>query len=174
MYVAECYVHHMNYEDYKLTPMALKELLVAAATCIEYRKDEVLWKSSGLLGFPATILLLSFVDSVGFLLKIKGTADDKGNRSVAGKSFEIVRDPHFFNPPLTITEKKKLYELFRGYLTHQASLADGTSLSWSKFPREKVIEKTDSNNWSLNIEVLYEACSRLYRNHESEIRSKSK
>jgi len=155
-----------------LTSQALKEILVAAELCLSYEKDGFKWHSNGNLGFPTAILLLSFIDSVGYILTIKDTVNDADDDSIPGKSFEIVRDKKYFESPLSKMEKEKLYHTFRNPVIHSATLKIDHGLSWSSENRTKIIEKWDQI-WLLNLDVLYSACKKLYLDNEDEIISKT-
>ncbi len=106
----------MNTE--KITPVSLRELLEASELAISYNKKENEWGHAGVLGFPAVILLLSFVDAAGYLLCVKGTEKDCGANSIPGENFEILRNQKYFTLTLSEKLKDKLSNNFRGYVLH--------------------------------------------------------
>ena len=44
---------------------SLPEMLLVAKYCIEFRKDTSIWPAPGCYGYPAALILLSIVDSIG-------------------------------------------------------------------------------------------------------------
>jgi hypothetical protein len=131
------------------------------------------WGHPGVLGFPASVLLLSFIDSVGFLLCIKGTKNDNGPESNPGLSFEIVRNKNYFKPTLSKKQKEALYSTYRGYLIHQATLSVNTRIVYSKPSGNVIIQKETDGTWSLHLDALYEACIKLFQDQEQEIKQRS-
>jgi len=168
--------YYVHMDTVKTTPMALKELLTAADLCLKYPKRDNGWGMDGVLGFPATILLLSFIDSLGFLLTIKGTAKDLGSNSKPGNNFDILMSKKYFSEPMSNTQRDVIYDIFRGYILHQSVLGEETRIERNENTK-KILYKyaiTDTTDgWALNLHALYNTCCRLYENNKDEIELKA-
>ncbi len=71
---------------------------------------------SGCYGFPAAILLLSIVDSIGSYVVGKDKEVNVKNH------FEILEDKNYFDPPLNSKARDNIYTFFRCKLVHNATL----------------------------------------------------
>jgi len=91
---------------------SLPELVKVAEYCINFRKDPKIWHSHGCYGYPAAILLLAIVDSIGFYV-------------IGGKvreHFNILKHKNYYNLNLKKKDIDRIYENYRCSLTHNAVL----------------------------------------------------
>jgi hypothetical protein len=155
-----------------LNSTALREILVAAKFCIDTEKD-MSWGHNGRLGFPAAILLLTFIDSAGYLAFIKDTADDKGEDTPGGLAFDRYIQSCFTN--LSNTKKKKIKEVlfgkYRGYLLHQSGLRDNTSLSIGT--SDEVVTGNNKAGYRLHLVPLFDNCYQFLHDKTELIEAKS-
>ena len=79
---------------------SLPEMLLVAKYCIEYRKDKNIWSVSGCYGYPAALLLLSIVDSIGSYIE-----NGKGN---IDKRFKVLNNDVYYGLNLTDQELQKI------------------------------------------------------------------
>lgn len=119
---------------------AMSEYLVVADFCIKYRKDPVIWGSTGCFGYPAAVLLMVIADAIGSYV-IGGSTE---------KHFEILNHPDYYNLNLTEDDLKKFYYDYRCLLTHNATLSPNVGLSVGE-GKKKVIEIIDSKFY-INLE----------------------
>lgn len=157
-----------------LNKVALKEFLVTAEICLKYKKDDN-WDHKGALGFSALLLLLTYIECVGYLLHIKGTEQDKGEKTQGGLAFDkmIVKNNLFgkynFNRDQREKIKKILYASYRSYVVHQAGITNNTTLSLNS-PSDKIVDFINGNKVSiLYLSSLYEVCVEHFNKNEDEI-----
>jgi len=130
---------------------SLPEYLRAAEYCTSYVKEASLWgdeQSGGCLGYPAALMLLSIVDTIGSFHRGK----DELQIIVDGKRVKIRKDgfQHFYvlnseyyDQSLDSSSIKRLHDNFRNLLAHNASLAPLHFLV--KWPQEPALfPKKDS------------------------------
>jgi hypothetical protein len=87
---------------------SLSEMILVAEYCINFRKDSRMWGSDGCYGYPAAVLLLSIVDSIGSYV-LGGTVR---------KHFDILNSSNYYNLGLSSNSIKIIYEDYRCRLTH--------------------------------------------------------
>ena len=98
---------------------SLVEMFLVARDCIDFRKDPILWGSSGCYGYPAAILLFSIADSIGSYV-VDG--------SNVERHFDILNYADYYNLKLEATILKDIYTKFRSTLTHNAVMPPGVKL----------------------------------------------
>ncbi len=128
---------------------SLPEMLLVAKYCIEFHKDPELWGSPGCYGYPASLLLLSIVDSIGSHI-YGGNAD---------KRFRILNDPKYFGLNLTPNEVSTIKEKYRDLLAHNSLLAANVELSSGNHSDPVLISM--NGRYRLNIVPLYDACVKV-------------
>lgn len=108
---------------------SLKEKIIAADYCTNYRKNVGVWGSAGCLGFPGATLLFSIADSLGSYFvgnknfKIDVDGHKKEIRKTAGHLL-ILNSMYYGSQNLSSHFLKKNYENYRSLLTHNSALAD--------------------------------------------------
>lgn len=128
---------------------SLSEMLFVAKYCIEFHKDEKIWFSSGCYGYPAVLLLLSIVDSIGSYVY---------QTSKVEKHFEILNDPDYYGLDLSEEELRVMYVNYRNLLSHNTVMATNVGLKIDS-PSNKVLEKEEDRYW-LNLIPLHNASVR--------------
>jgi len=99
---------------------ALKEMIAVAEFCINYRKELKVWGSLGCYGYPAAILLLAIVDSIGSV--IVGGSNVK-------KHFEVLNHQNYYNLGLDDSELRTIYKDYRCLLMHNSVMEIEANLS---------------------------------------------
>lgn len=144
----------LNYE-------ALKECLKAAEMLISYSKqsEPELWgeKDNGCLGYPAAILLFSYIEAIGCIYVNRGN----------GNSFKVLREPIFDSQPISEYLCRMIYETYRNKLAHNLALPENVFLqvdlnnktvfnisNTGKNPKEAVN--------SINLYALLELCKQTF------------
>ena len=94
---------------------SLNEMILVADYCFGYRKDPLVWKSQGCYGFPAALLLLSVIDSIGFVI-LKGSVR---------KHFDILNHQDYYNLGLSKESIDIIYKNYRCMLSHNSRIAPG-------------------------------------------------
>jgi len=122
---------------------SLPEMLLAAKYCIEFRKDTSVWKVSGCYGYPAALLLLSMIDSVGSYI-------EKGN---VLNHFKILNNTDCYNLDLNKDEVKVIYDYYRNTLSHHSVLPQDIMLDIGQ-KNEKIFERIN-NMYILRLVPLY-------------------
>jgi len=122
---------------------SLLEMLLVAKYCMEFRKDKNNWPTSGCYGYPATLLLLSIVDSIGSYVK-KGNIDNR---------FKILNDLNYYGLKLTDDEIKKLRKSYRDLLSHNTVLANNVGLKIGA-KDDPILENQNARYW-LNLVPFY-------------------
>jgi hypothetical protein len=107
---------------------SFKEVLTIAKYCVETRKTKKDHPKydGGIYGYPAVILLLPCIDSMGKYLadkKYKVTVDEKEVKIKADKRF-LVLNSNYFGLNLSELEMECLYKKFRNNILHEVILED--------------------------------------------------
>lgn len=97
---------------------SLPEMLLVAKYCIEFRKDENIWPAHGCYGYPAALLLLSIVDSIGSYVE-KGSVENH---------FKILNNTDYYGLSLSNDEIRILYDKYRNLLAHNSVIANNVVL----------------------------------------------
>ncbi len=119
---------------------SLPEMLSVSKYCIEFEKKS----DGGCYGYPAALLLLSIVDSIGSY-----AGHDKNTRD----HFNVLNDCKYFNLSLSKDEIDTIFE-YRNLLSHNTTLKVGVKLSKGT-NNQKIIEKSNGN-YKLNLIPLYD------------------
>lgn len=127
---------------------SLPEMLFASKYCIEFSKDPKIWGGSGCYGYPASLLLLSIVDSIGSHVYGGG----------ADKRFKILNDPEYFGLGLTPDEVNIIKDKYRDLLSHNSLLATNVEL-FPGSPNDAVLVLLNGR-YRLNLVPLYILCVR--------------
>lgn len=93
---------------------SLREYLLVAEYCIKFRKND-----GGCLGYPAAILLLNIVDSIGSYIHDGKTRDH----------FDILNNVNYYNLGLSKDNIRLIYEHHRCLLEHNATTGFKVGLS---------------------------------------------
>lgn len=123
---------------------SLTEMLLVAKYCIEFRKKSPPWPVIGCYGYPAALILLSVVDSIGSYIK-------KGN---VENHFKILNDINYYNLNLDPNSVTAIYKSYRNTLSHNAVLTPNVILDIGK-SGEDVIQK-NNNRYLLRLVPFYE------------------
>lgn len=98
-----------------LSIAVIDEYLTAAKLCVQTRKYD------GILGYPATLLLLCVTDAIGHSASLRVKGGDM--------RFDVLNDPIFGSNNLTDKQIKKLKSLYRNGLAHNGLIAPGVYLT---------------------------------------------
>ncbi len=121
----------------------LPEMLLVAKYCIEFRKDVNIWSAPGCYGYPAALLLLSIVDSIGSCVR-KGNIDNR---------FKILNDNNYYGLNLTNGEMEKLRRSYRDLLSHNTVLANNVGLEIGT--KDDSVFENQNNRYWLNLVPFY-------------------
>jgi len=91
---------------------SLIEKLLVAKYCIKYQKDPKVWGFQGCYGYPALVLLLSIVDTIGSFV----IGDSVRNH------FNILNDKNYFGLNLKTKDIDVIYKKYRCFSTHNSVL----------------------------------------------------
>ncbi len=111
---------------------SLPEMLLVAKYCIEFRKDTNIWSAPGCYGYPAALILLSVVDSVGSYVEL-------GN---VRNHFNILKNKTYYNLGLDDKTIDKLYDYYRNTLSHHSVLVPNVSLRIGEL-EDRIIQEID-------------------------------
>ncbi|MFH0952088.1 MAG: hypothetical protein V1838_02750 [Patescibacteria group bacterium] len=109
---------------------SLKEMLVVAEYCINFRKD-ISWgekQINGCLGYPAAMMLFSIADTIGSFFrgnekfKIRIEKSEKFIKNTGHNHLYILNSDFYDQQHLTEGFIKDLYDSYRSSLTHNAIL----------------------------------------------------
>lgn len=114
---------------------SLPEMYLVAKYCIEFHKDTNVWPKPGCYGYPAALLLLSIVDSLGSY--IIDTSEVK-------KHFDILNHSDYYNLSLSDEEITIIYNKYRNLLSHNSVLAPEAVLAIG-ISTDLVYEKKNGN-----------------------------
>jgi hypothetical protein len=122
---------------------SLPEMLLVAKYCIEFRKDIKLWPAPGCYGYPAALLLLSIVDSIGSYVeqgKIKN-------------HFKILNNNDYYGLSLSEKEIRIMHDDYRHLLAHNTLISTNVELhiGSSKDP----VLQNQNGRYSLNLIPFY-------------------
>ena len=122
---------------------SLPEMILVAKYCIEYRKDVNIWNAPGCFGYPAALLLLSIVDSIGSYVR-------GGN---VENHFKILNNKEYYNLSLSYEDIKDIRKNYRDLLSHNTLLSPdvGLSIGSAEMP---VIDYRENKKW-LNLIPFY-------------------
>ena len=98
---------------------SLPEMLLVAKYCIEFRKNTPPWPAQGCYGYPAALLLLSIVDSIGSYV-------EQGNIE---NHFNILNNSEYYGLNLAEVEIHTLYKNYRNLLSHNSVIATNVILN---------------------------------------------
>ena len=102
---------------------SIQEMLDASVLCIDFKKE-----NGGCLGYPATVLLMSIIDTIGSYYegnknyKINIDGKEKIINSGSFQHFYILNS-EYYNLGLSEDFIKRIYDNFRSLLTHNAVIA---------------------------------------------------
>ena len=143
---------------------ALREYIEVAEYCINFDKSKTWPGFQGCYGYPAALLLLSIVDSIG--KEIKGGGDD------VFIHFNILNDPDWYSLNLSETQLKRLVRGFRHKLSHESYISKflvldigsdespvldemGSTITLYLKPfldvSKKIVQKITSEHWKLEL-----------------------
>lgn len=130
---------------------SLPEMLLAAKYCIEFRKDEKLWNTSGCYGFPAALLLLSIADSIGSYVE-QGSVENH---------FNILNNNEYYGLDFNKKELRLFYDSFRNKLSHNSLIPPKVGLLLGGVD-DPVLISDDNRTW-LNITSFYSVTVKAVR-----------
>lgn len=122
---------------------SLPEMLLVAKYCLEFRKDEKLWNTSGCYGFPAALLLLSIADSIGSYVE---------GGSVKNH-FKVLNNKEYYGMNLSEDELCIFYDAFRNKLSHNSLIPPKVGLLPGDVNGPVLI--ADENRFWLNLTSFY-------------------
>lgn len=122
---------------------SLQEMIFVAKYCIESQKNDI-WGSSGCYGYPAAIILLSVVDSIGSYI-LKGNIKNR---------FKILNYTEYYNLKLDDDTLEIVYDYYRNTLFHHSVLTPNIMLDIGQ-PNEKIIQKINSR-YLLRLRPFYD------------------
>lgn len=99
---------------------SLPEMYLVAKYCVEFQKDTSIWPAPGCYGYPAALLLLSIVDSLGSY--VIDTSEVK-------KHFDILNHSDYYNLGLNNKDVEVVYNKYRNLLNHNTVLATDAVLA---------------------------------------------
>ena len=112
---------------------SLPEFLLVAKYCIEFRKDTSLWPAPGCYGYPAALILLSIVDSIGSYV-------ENGN---VENHFKILNNTEYYDLGLDEESLRVIYNYYRNTLSHHSVLTPNVVLDIGQ-PGDTIFEKINS------------------------------
>jgi len=142
------------------TLAALREDLYAAEMLISFSKKSDIkeWGNDiGCLGYPAAILLFSFIETMGCILIGKSDSE----------SFYVLREKEFENQDIDKPILKTMYETYRSKLIHNSSLPEHAYLQNDQESKSAFTiaqtgrDKTDAIN-GVNLYALLCLCKRAF------------
>lgn len=151
--------------------VSLKELIITVDKCIKFKKSEQNWFdiAKGCLGYPASILLLTVVDTIGSVFE--GVLDFKvkidGNlKTITHNSYEhfYIFNSQFYGREFTEDIIKEIYESYRCLLVHNSSLLVGCTLdigTIDSIPIEIIDDiKGDAYPFRINLRAFHKLSAR--------------
>lgn len=146
---------------------SLDELLFAVKYCVTYKKsDRKLWVEphalGGILGFPATTLLFTIVDTIGsYCDNLEVEIDGKKRKIRPGdvKSHYYILNSEYFNLNLSYNDILQLYRYARSTLSHNSIIGKEILLHpRGAKPFIKVNSQSGKGRYTIYILSFYEAC----------------
>ena len=122
---------------------SLPEMLLAAKYCIEYRKNTNIWPAPGCYGYPAALLLLSIVDSIGSYV-------EEGN---VKNHFKILNNSDYYGLSLTEKELNLIYNHYRNTLSHNTVITPKVILNIGS--RDDSVLQRYGERYLLNLVPFY-------------------
>lgn len=122
---------------------SLPEMLLVAKYCIEFQKDPKVWSTSGCYGFPAALLLLSIVDSIGSFVE-QGTVKNH---------FNILNHQDYYGLGLSSEEIRITYERYRNLLSHNSLIAPNLAIAIGDSEEPLITQK--EGFYCLNLVTFY-------------------
>lgn len=122
---------------------SLPEMLAVAKYCIEFRKDTKDWPASGCYGYPAGLLLLSIVDSIGSYV-------EQGN---VENHFKVLNNSDYYGLKLSNKDLDVVYKEYRNLLSHHTVMAPNTGLNIGSI-NDPVLQ-THNGIYRLNLVPFY-------------------
>ena len=135
---------HSRTED--MLKESLVDMLNGAEVCIQFKKEK-----GGCLGYPAAVLLLSIVDTIGsyyegnkdFKIKIDGKL-----KTIDGDAFKhfFILNSEYYDFQLSEKFIKKIYDNYRSLLVHNGVIAPGHLITIDDPLRRAMSEDAISNS----------------------------
>ncbi len=141
---------HQNLES--MLHESLLEMLLAAKYCIEYQKDPKIWSASGCYGFPAALLLLSIVDSIGSYV-------EQGN---VENHFKILNHQDYYGLDLSSKEIRIIYDKYRNLLSHNSLIAPNLALAIGISEEQLITQK--EGIYCLHLVPFFHLCVKAVSN----------
>ncbi|MEB2786398.1 hypothetical protein [Algoriphagus persicinus] len=146
---------------------SLDEILFSARQCLDYRKtNSSIWPKphaiGGTLGFPATLLLFSIVDTIGsYYDNLEVPCDGKRItiKPDKVKSHFYILNSHLFNLNLSEVDFEQIFSAIRNKLSHN-SLIGGEILlhPGKKAPFIEAKSIRGKGRYTVYLNGFYEAC----------------
>lgn len=132
---------------HSMTKESLKEMLEVAEYCIAFDKSkDTRWPDQyGCYGYPAAILLLCIVDSIGTIIQ-KGGHDTTIH-------FQVLNNPKYYNLNLKQEELRIIEKEYRNRLTHNGHIFPRLILNIGEEDLP-VLQQIAKDNYCLNLVPL--------------------
>ena len=128
----------------------------------------------GVLGYPATILMFSIIDTLGYLLIGELVSIDGLNKQIDKKNTFRVLNSKFFGLDLTSVVIDKLYNYCRNQLTHNATLPKHFTLSLSdSVTFIQTTDLTEKGKYVIHLLGMEKACLKAIYILKNDERGKS-
>lgn len=124
---------------------SLPEMILVAKYCIEFKKDTKFWPAPGCYGYPAALILLSIVDSIGSYV-------EKGNII---NHFKILNNIDYYGQNFSAQEIKIIYDKYRNTLSHHTVMATNVGLSIG-LSNDRILQN-NNGRYRLNLISFYNA-----------------
>lgn len=121
---------------------SIPEMLLVAKFCIEFSKDTNIWPAPGCYGYPAVILLLSIVDSIGSYVE-QGTVENH---------FKVLNNKEYYSLYMGPDEIKIMYN-YRNLLSHNTVMNLNISLGIGT--AEDPVLQSENGRYKLNLIPFY-------------------
>ena len=125
---------HPNLES--MLNESLPEMLIVAKYCIEFQKDTNIQPAPGRYGYPAALLLLSIVDSIGSYV-------EQGN---VENHFKILNNKDYYGLNLRDEEIKIMFGNYRNPLSHHSVMSTNVGLNIG-LPKDPILINQSGRYW---------------------------
>ncbi len=157
---------------------SLDEILFTARLCLDYRKvNSTIWPKphaiGGTLGFPATLLLFSIVDSIGSYYDNAEIQIGKSKHTIKAdkvKSHFYILNSQLFNLNLSEADFEQIFSAIRNKLAHNSLIGKEILLHPGKgIPFIEVKPIRGKGRYTIYLNSFYEACESAIKQFKIEI-----
>jgi hypothetical protein len=140
----------VHQHPWTLAQEAVEEYLTAARLCIEFTKGD-----GGVLGYPATLLLLCVVNALAVYLRNDVVTIGNTQAITKGEPFRVLNHP-LLGQALSMQQIKRVEDAYRNRLVHQAQIQPGHGLTRAE--ASTPFEFHNHEIW-ISVPALYRAVS---------------